>query len=177
MGKFLTAHSRLQQLDIPGKWKTVDNQIYENDFGQLFLCPRNTITDGYTIPSIFSVIAGDKMKWDTRASSQHDFECLYHKYIQILLTSKELSNMGLLHSLDSMIVCEDIPKEYLMIRETTFNETNTRFLNMLQSFQTIPKWRAKLMGYAVNLNAGWVMKPHHYDRNMIYFTDYSVLGK
>lgn len=175
MGKFLTAHSRLEQLDIPEKWKTLDNQLYKDDCGRIFLCPRNTITDGYTIPWFVSWIAGSKMQWDTRASSQHDFECYYHRYIQVLLTEHELRKMRLLHTYNSMEVCEDIPLEYLMPKIATFRDTNERFLEMLLSVQTIPKWRATILSSGVYLNAKWLLEPYHFDKNMIYKVNYALL--
>lgn len=176
MGRFLTAHSRLEQLDIPEKWVLIDNQLYEDDDGQIYLCPRNTVTDGFTIPSIFTFIAGSKMKWDTRASSQHDFECLYHKCIKVLLPEHQLRKMRLLHTLGSMEVCEDIPTEYLFTQDTTFNETNDRFLRMLLSVHSIPAWRAKLLRFGVNFNVGWLDKPHHFDKNLIYKVNYELLA-
>lgn len=175
MGSFLTAHSRLEQLNIPDKWKTVDNQLYRDYDGSIYLCPRNTITDGYTIPEVLAFFAGSKMKWDTRASSQHDFECYYHKAIKVLLTEYELRKMGLLHLYNNMTVCEDIPLEFLIIHDTKFTDTNSKFLRMVECVQNIPKWRAKLMGYAVNFNVGWLKKPYYFDKYMIYKVNYGLL--
>ena len=175
MGKFLTSHSRLEQLDIPEKWKTVDNLLYKCNDGKIILCPRNTITDGYTIPSVVAWFAGSKMKWDTRASSQHDFECYYHKYIQVMLTEFELRKIRLLHSANSIEICENIPLEYLCTKNTTFCETNERFLEMLYSVQSIPEWRKKILGYGVYLNANWIREPYHWDKNMAYKVNYGLL--
>lgn len=176
MGKFLTAHSRMEQLNTPGKWKLIDNQLYKDDDGTIYICPRNYITDGFTIPEIVSVIAGSKMKWDTRCSSQHDFECSYGIYLQVNLTEFSLRKKGYLHLHNNLDVCEDIPLEHLIIKPTTFTQTNKRFLRMLQSVQSIPAWRAKMMGYAVNLNLGWFMPKHLFDEDCIYEVDYALLA-
>ena len=174
MGKFLTAHSRFEQLNTPEKWKLIDNQLYQDDDGVIYLCPRNYITDGFTIPNCLSVIAGSKMKYDTRASSQHDFECSYHRVIVVTQTEKKLREMGLLYSYNGINVCENIPLELLEIKETKFFETNRRFLRMLLSVNTIPRWRADLMYKAVNLNASWLFSKHSLDITRLYEVDYGL---
>lgn len=176
MGKFLTAHSRFEQLDVPEKWKLIDNQLYKDDDGQIYLCPRNYITDGYTIPSWLAVIGGSKMKYDTRASSQHDFECSYHKVILVNMSENRLRSMGLLHTSNGMFVCENIPLKFLTIKDTTFRETNARFVRMLQSVNNIPEWRRILIGNAVNLNVGWLFSKHFLFKTKIYEVDYGLLG-
>ena len=175
MSNFITAHSRMEQLNIPNKWKTIDNLLYKDYDGSIYLCPRNTITDGFSIPEFVSFIAGSRMKWDTRASSQHDFECYYHKVIKVLLTEYELRKMGLLHLHNDITVCENIPIQFLITYDTGFRETNSRFLRMLRTIQSIPEWRAKMMGYAVNLNIDWILKVHNFDINKIYEVNYELL--
>lgn len=175
MGKFITSHSRFEQTNIPEKWKLIDNQIYQDDDGTLYLCPRNYITDGFTIPSWLAFIAGSKMKYDTRASSEHDFECSYHKVIVINITEQKLRSMGLLYAYNGLSVCDNIPLKFLSIKDTTFLETNKRFLRMLQSVNNIPEWRIELMAKAVNLNASWLWVKHELDLNRLYEVDYSLL--
>ena len=176
MGKFLTSHSRIEQLDIPGKWKLIDNQLYKDDDGIIYLCPRNLITDGFTIPNILAAIAGGKMQWDTRASSEHDFECYYHLVLIVNMTEYELRRDGYLHIHNDLQVCENIPLEFLTLKTTTFNETNNRFLRMLQSLNSISSWRAKLLRFGVNFNVGWIIEPHIFDEDYIYEVDYGLLG-
>lgn len=175
MGKFLTAHSRLEQLYYPEKWKLIDNQLYKDDDGKIYLCPRNYITDGFTIPSCLAVVAGSKMKYDTRASSQHDFECSYHKVILVNMSEDELRFSGLLHPSNGIIVCENIPLKFLTIKDTTFRKTNARFVRMLQCVNNIPEWRRILIGNAVNLNIGWIFSKHSLDISKIYEVDYGLL--
>lgn len=176
MGKFLTAHSRFEQLNCPDKWKLIDNQLYQDNDGKIYLCPRNYITDGFTIPSCLAVVAGSKMKYDTRASSQHDFECSYHKVILVNMSENRLRSTGLLHPSNGMFVCENIPLKFLTIKDTTFRETNARFVRMLQSVNNIPEWRRILIGGAVNLNVGWLFSEHFLFKTKIYEVDYGLLG-
>ena len=42
MGKFLTDKSRLGQTNIEGIWYTLDNQLYKDDDGTIYLTPRNS---------------------------------------------------------------------------------------------------------------------------------------
>lgn len=175
MGKFLTAHSRLEQLNFNEKWKLIDNQLYQDDDGIIYLCPRNYITDGFTILKPLQLVAGNKMEYDTRASSQHDFECSYHKVIQVNMSENRLRSMGLLHTVNGMNVCENIPLKFLTIRETKFRETNARFTRMLQSVNNIPKWRRFLIGNAVNLNVGWLFSEHNFYKSKLYEVDYGLL--
>ena len=176
MGKFLTAHSRLEQLCVGDKWKLVDNQLYKDDNGDIILCPRNYITDGFTIPSFVTFIAGGKMEYDTRASSQHDFECSYHKVIKVIKTEDELRKMNILHVANGKFVCENIPIEFLEAHSTTFNETNQRFKRMLAS-TNIPKNKYKMIASAVYLNASWLWTRHELDMDELYEVDYGLLIK
>lgn len=177
MGTFLTAHSRMEQLEIPEKWKLIDNQLYKDDDGKIYLCPRNYITDGYTIPSLLSFIGGSKMKYDTRASSQHDFECSYHKVILVNASEQRLRKMGLLTTANGMEICENIPLKYLTIKDTTFSETNERFVRMLQCVNNIPNWRRYLFGKAVFLNVKWLFSKHNYNKTKIYEVDNELFNK
>lgn len=175
MGKFLTGHSRLEQLDFHEMWKLLDNQLYKDDDGTIYLCPRNLLTDGFSIPNLLSIFAGSKMKFDTRASSQHDFECYYHKKVIVNLTEVELRKMLLLRAHNDIEICEDIPVEYLTVKDTTFNETNNRFLRMLQSVHSISAWQAKKLRFGVNFNIGWLFKPNTFNIDEIYEVDYGLL--
>ena len=172
---FLTSHSRFEQLNTPEKWKLIDNQLYKDDDGSIYLCPRNYITDGFTIPNFLSVVAGSKMNYDTRASSQHDFECSYHCAIRVNMSEHRLRKMGLLTTSNGLNVCENIPQKYLTIQSMTFEETNKRFVRMLQSVNNIPNWRRFLIGKAVSLNVAWLFSKHNYDKSKLYEVDYELL--
>ena len=175
MGEFLTSKSRIGQTAIEGIWYTLDNQLYKDDDGLIYLAPRCTLTDGYTIPAIFHFIAGGMFKHDVRACIQHDFECYYHKALEVKLTEFELKKSRLLKYEKDMWICEDIPLEFIRINDTTFDETNNRFRRMLKCIDNIPVWQKVLIGNAVNLNVGWLREPHTLYKDRIYKIDYEQI--
>lgn len=172
MSEFLTSKSRLGQTAIEGIWYTLDNQLYKDYDGCIYLTPRNTLTDGFTIPDVFHFIVGGKFMHDVRACIQHDFECYYHKVLKVNLSVVELRKHRFLKYENDMWVCEDIPIEYLTIIETTFKETNLRFKRMLNCLSNISKWQKTLIGNAVNLNLGWLKQPHTLHLDRLYRIDY-----
>ena len=173
MGKFLTDKSRLAQTNIEGIWYTLDNQLYKDDDGTIYLAPRHTLTDGYTIPQFLTPIVGGRYDHDIRCCTQHDWECYYRKVITVNLTEFQLKRKRYLHYKDDMWVCENIPIELLIIKDTTFRETNARFMRMLKSIMNISKKDSFLIGNAVNLNVGWLInKPKELHLDRLYRIDY-----
>ena len=172
---FLTDKSRLGQTAIEGFWYTLDNQLYKDTDGKIYLTPRNTLTDGYTIPSIFHFIAGGKFMHDVRCCIQHDFECYYHKKIVVNMSELELRKARLLKYEKRIWICEDIPLNYMAIADTTFSETNERFRRMLKCLHNIPDWQRVLIGNAVNLNIGWLKEPHKLHTDRLYRIDYEQI--
>ena len=84
--KWLTHKSRLEQTDECNDWILLDNEIYKDDDGSIYLTPRNYKTDNYTVPDWIAWLGGSKSKWDVRPSHIHDFGCQYHQLIKIVLT-------------------------------------------------------------------------------------------
>lgn len=173
--EFLTSKSRIGQTAIEGIWYTLDNQLFKDNDGNIYLTPRNTLTDGYTIPAIFHFIAGGMFKHDVRACIQHDFECYYRQVLKVNLSVFELRKSRLLKYENDMWICEDIPIEFLTVTETTFEETNSRFRRMLGCLPNIPKWQKCLIGNAVNLNIGWLKEPHTLHKDRLYRIDYEQI--
>lgn len=166
--KWLTDNVRLEQTDKNGIWKTLDNQLFQDEDGRIYLAPRYILTDGYTIPNWIAWLGGSKMQWDTRCSTQHDLECKYAQVIVVTLTEWQLRRLRYLKVYNNKIVCENIPKKYLFVKKTTFNETNNRFKRMMMTSFNIPKWRVNLMRFAVNFNFGWHSCKDSIDLNKIY---------
>ena len=48
--KWLTGNSRLEKSDKPNKWYLIDNELFQDKDGTIYLIPRNYETDNYTIP-------------------------------------------------------------------------------------------------------------------------------
>ena len=78
MGKFLTGKARLQQTDRKRYWKLLDNEVYKDDNGDIYLTPRNMLSDNYTIPMFVAPLAGSPVDFDTRCSHAHDLLCYTH---------------------------------------------------------------------------------------------------
>ena len=175
MAEFLTSKSRLGQTAIEGIWYTLDNQLFKDDDGRIYLSPRNTLTDGFTIPDIFHFLVGGKFQHDVRIACQHDFECYYKKAIVVNLSVLELRKARYLKYEKDMWICEDIPLEYLTFIDTTFKETNSRFRRMLNCISNISKWQRVLIGNAVNLNVGWLREPHKLYTDRLYRIDYEQI--
>ena len=155
IGAFLTGKSRIEQTNTEGIWKTLDNQLYMDEDNTIYLVPRYFLTDGFTIPNWIAWLGGSKMQYDTRCSTQHDFECKFHKVIIVKLSLAQLYKMKLLKEKDGINICENIPKRFLEIKDTTFNQTNCRFKRMLKATGVSPV-RLNLLRAGVNFNVGWL---------------------
>ena len=171
--KPLTYKSRLQQIGDGNKFFLEDNEVFATYAGIIF-APRYTYTDNITFINNTFV--------DIRASHIHDIGCAYHKLIVSNLDEDDLLEMGLLHLNEKaterereflkalkdagkydgdtevlVMVCEDIPKEYLSTIDVSFSENNRLFKEMLIK-TGVPTAKANIMGSAVYLNAGWALK-------------------
>ena len=173
--EFLTSKSRLGQTAIEGIWYTLDNQLFKDHDGNIYLAPRNTLTDGYTIPSIFHFLVGSKFMHDVRACIQHDFECYYHKTLSVNLSIVELRKKQFLKYENDMWICEDIPLEFLFVKDTTFKETNERFKRMLKCISNMSKWQKELIGNAVNFNIGWLKQAPTLHLDRLYRINYEQI--
>ena len=74
---WLTSKSCIIQSEI-GEFVTTHNQLYEDKDGTIYLVPRFTQTDGYTIP-----LGINRTKYDIRPSTLHDIGCKYHQLIKV----------------------------------------------------------------------------------------------
>lgn len=171
-GRFVTGKALCGQSETDGKWFTLHNQLFLDENNHLILVPRWFITDGYTIPEWLAWLGGGKMKWDIRPSIGHDFECKYHGYIKVNSTVSALREKGIIRTVKkenkSIIVCENVPKEYLEFVETTFNQANSRFKRMMKAVGCIKNWRINMMRFAVNFNIGWLKQKERSTLNNIY---------
>ena len=74
---WLTSKGSVVQHDLPNKVVTTTNQLlYSN--GVVYLIPRGTVTDNYSIP-----LGINKSKYDVRPSHLHDIGCYYHKVLVV----------------------------------------------------------------------------------------------
>ena len=80
--KWITDNSRIEKLSEANKWRMIDNELFQDEDGSIYLTPRNYETDNYTIPDWIAWLGGNKSKWDIRPSHIHDFGCQYHQLIR-----------------------------------------------------------------------------------------------
>ena len=171
--KPLTYKSRIQQIGDTNKFCLIDNEVFATASGCVF-APRYLFTDNITFINNTFV--------DIRASHIHDIGCAYRKLFISNLTEDDLISKGLLHLNEkatererkflsklkecnkydgdtnvTVMVCEDIPLEYIETIDVSFSENNKLFKDMLVK-TGVPQVKANVMGSAVYLNAGWFLR-------------------
>ena len=173
MAEYITGKAVLAQSDENGEWFTLHNQLFLDNNSKLYYVPRYFMTDGYTIPKALAFIGGSKMEWDIRPAILHDFECRYHKVLRVQGVSiNDLRERGYLREIDKngvkITVCENLPVEYLVLEDTTFNRANCRFKRGLQALGSVKPWRVDMMRFAVNFNVSWIWSKKEFDFSKIY---------
>ncbi len=171
MGYFITGNTINIQTDKPLIHKALNNQLYMDDDNTIYLCPKKQEYDGYTIPKWLAWLGGSNFEWDLRCAREHDLNCKYHQEIVVNLTLSKLKALNLLRTINNKVYCLNIPKEYLLVRNVSFNSANDKFKRMMLSATNIQPWRVKIMRLAVNLNIHWFISwdEKHIDLDKIYY--------
>lgn len=154
---WITDRGSMVQSDEPNRVITTTNQLFYYR-GTIYLVPRNTVTDNYTIP-----LGINKSKWDVRPSHLHDIACRYHAVLVVDLPIEILYNKYLYLD-NNNLLCKDIPVEYIKIVNITFNECNNLLYNSMICLQNIPKYICNLYRLAVNFNINWLFT----NNNLLY---------
>ena len=156
MGRFLTGVARIQQTDMKRVWKVLDNELYLDDDGTIYLVPRNFYTDNYTIPTWIAWLGGSPVDNDVRGSHLHDEICDTHSAIKVNLTTDELIKLGYLRcrTVNGMWICENIPEQHLEVIPKTKKEANDILFRCMKSAHSkkIDRWITRL---GVVFNIGW----------------------
>lgn len=162
MGKFLTKASRIEQLPKKGMYKLLDNELFEDDDGSIYLTWRGFETDNFTW-----INSSD---WDIRCSHGHDVGCKYHQVIKVNLNADQLKILELLKIKNNNFICEDIPKKYLEVVNVSGNWINNLFYRMLKSADCpkTPKYIQILYRCGVAFNIGWFGKRENINLDNIY---------
>ena len=162
MGRFLTKASRIEQLPQKGMYKLLDNELYEDDDGSIYLAWRGFETDNFTW-----INSSD---WDIRCSHGHDVGCKYHQVVKVMLNESQLKILKLLRPKDSYFICENIPKKHLKVINVTGNWINNLFYRMLKSADCpkTPKYIQILYRCGVAFNIGWFGKRENINLDNIY---------
>ena len=160
MGRFITAKSRMEQTEN-GYWKTIDNELFLDDDGSLYIVPRYFWSDGYTFPGIVMAILGDKNFYDARPAHGHDLGCRFHQVIRVTLSLAQLKMQNLLRTHEDKdgvkIICEDIPLEYLSVEKKSKNWVDNFFKRMMKA-AGVPKLQRYLIRLGVFFNFNWYFK-------------------
>lgn len=148
MGKFLTQPSRIEQEPAKDKFKLLDNELYLDDDGSLYLAWRGYLTDNFTWLR--------STNWDIRCSHLHDIGCQYHQLVKVTVPIWALKRLGLVVETEDGLVCNDIPKEYLTVVDISKKGVNDLFYRMLRSADNPPtpkliQWLYRI-GVAFNIN-------------------------
>ncbi|DAB01931.1 TPA: hypothetical protein CPT96_03235 [Candidatus Gastranaerophilales bacterium HUM_10] len=149
MGKFLTCPARIEQLDEKGKYKVLDNELYKDDDGSIYLVWRGYETDNFTW-----INSND---WDIRCSHLHDVGCQYHQLVKVRLNIHQLRMLRFVRTKGCKIICEDLPKKFLTIVPITGHEINNMFYRMLKAADCpkTPKYIQYLYRAGVAFNFNW----------------------
>lgn len=149
MGKFLTTASRIEQLPKKGMYKLLDNELYQDDDGSIYLAWREFETDNFTW-----INSND---WDTRCSHQHDVGCFYRQVVRVRLNESQLKRLKLLRVKGNKIVCENIPPKFLCVVDISGHWINNLFYRMLRDADCpkTPKYIQLLYRAGVAFNFGW----------------------
>ena len=152
MSRFITGNSTLTQVKKK-YFKLDDNELYIDSNGDFLLCPRNFLTDNYTIPF------GNRVAEDVRPSHFHDLFCRYHRKIKVVKPIQELQDLGILHITNNEVICNDIPIEFLEItNKITRKDANDTFLRMMKATHNISNFKMFIYRIGVALNLNWWLK-------------------
>ena len=166
--KWITDNSRIEKLSEANKWRMIDNELFQDEDGSIYLTPRNYETDNYTIPDWVAWLGGNKSKWDIRPSHIHDFGCQYHQLIKVKLNETGLRRLRYLRVNKNKLICEDIPTKFLELIPVTKWEIDCLFKRAMKATGTIPARVYNLYRGGVFFNFGWLGKHPPYDLNKIY---------
>lgn len=166
--EWLTDKSRLEQSNEPNDWFLLDNELYKDEDGAIYLVPRNYKTDNYTVPDWVAWLAGSKAKWDVRPSHIHDFGCQFHQLIRITLTEQQLRQMRFLRTHHDKIICENLPIKFLEIIPVTKWEIDCLFKRAMKATKVIPAKVYNLYRGGVFFNFGWLGNHPPFDLSKIY---------
>lgn len=149
MGRFLTSSSETKQLAQKGQYKLIDNELYLDDNGYIYLAWRGFQTDNFTW-----INSND---WDIRCSHLHDVGCRHHQMVRVCLSERQLKRLGFLYKYKGEWLCRDIPPVFLKVVDITGHEVNNLFYRMLKNADCpkTPKIIQYLYRAGVSFNLNW----------------------
>lgn len=151
MGKFLTSAAAIEQLPKKGTYKLLNNELFQDDDGSIYLAWRGFKTDNFTW-----INSSD---WDIRCAHGHDVGCMYGEIVRVKLSETELRVRRLLYVEGSKILCKDIPLVHLEKQKISGNKINNLFYRMLKAADCpqTPKCIQLLYRLGVCFNVNWFL--------------------
>lgn len=169
--RFLTDESRIGHLE-KDLYFCLDNTLYQDSDGGIYLVPRGFVTDLYSIPDLTAWIVGDSAERDPRPSIVHDFGCAFHGLIKVRgMTVHDLIVYGYLtkHYSDEREcdyqVCMDIPESFLEFIPMSKGQVNDVLGRAMHSLN-VP--RRHLIRAGVCFNFNWYWTGQEYNWNKLY---------
>lgn len=149
MGKFLTSPAKIEQTSKKGIYKVLDNELYQDDDGTIYLVWRGFISDNFTW-----INSSD---WDIRCSHGHDVGCKYHQVVKVLLNEQQLRKLRLLCVKDNKVICRDLHPKMLQVKNVSGHWINNFFYRMLKSADCpkTPKYVQLAYRAGVSFNLNW----------------------
>ena len=178
MGILLTDKVRIEQTSKKRIFKLLDNELYQDDDGYIYIVPRYFQTDNYSIPLWVAPLGGSPVEFNLLPSHLHDFACDTHSMVYVNLTAEEIVEKGFLRFSKSrkLWVCEDIPKEFLKIKPFSKVQANNLLYRAMKNTQVpfIDRFKVRL-GVCANLNwylTDWTKRVLQVDLDNFYNEDY-----
>ena len=158
MGKYLTQKVRIEQTGKTRIFRTLDNELYKDNDGTIYIVPRYFQTDNYSIPLWVSVIGGSPVEYRIEPSHNHDEHCLLHKAVYVTLTEEELLEKGYYRFSEKrqLWVCENIPKEYLAVKKISKFQANNMLFRAMRACGT-PLYKCLVVRGGVACNLNWYL--------------------
>lgn len=149
MGKFLTSPAKIEQTNKKGIYRVLDNELYKDDDGSIYLVWRGFKSDNFTW-----INSSD---WDIRCSHGHDVGCKYHQVVKVKLTEQQLKKIRFLYVKNNKVMCQDLPPIMLEVKNVSGHWINNFFYRMLKAADCPKTPKYVQLGYraGVSFNIGW----------------------
>lgn len=169
---FITGLARMEHTGINGVWRILDNQLFKNG-NDLYIIPRNFLTDNYTIPNWITWLAGAGDDYDVRPSHFHDFGCWFHSMVKVDADLEYLEQIGIVRNKlckdgKMRVICDDIPTQFLVTVPMKKKEVDNLFKEMMIATGNITKFTASKLRAGVFFNIGWLFTNHSIDYEKFY---------
>ena len=158
-GRYLTERVRLEQTNKKRIFRILDNELYQDDDGTIYIVPRFFQTDNYTIPLLVAPIGGSPVEYRIEPAHLHDLACDCWEVAYVTLTVDELKEKGYYRYSEKrkLWVCENIPKEYLKVKKVNKFQANNFIYRAMRAAGT-PFLSRVIVRIGVCFNLNWYIR-------------------